>query len=206
MSTADAKISGQPRAAAASSRRQHGARASLCAETGKKAAAVGMAGGPGLHHSARRHGRLVLVAAAAECSACRHRAGKYHKEHRALRTETTINNTYDFGVGKRLHNLPKLRDIGFAANRRLLQVERLSFDCILAEDAFRHINGPVEHAGQRASGLRFADPRIHPLWHALILFRLLPNGFRRRANLRPYLAELCGRDPQTLGGPPGAIT
>jgi hypothetical protein len=91
----------------------------------------------------------------------------------------TINNSYDFGVGKRLHNLPKLRDIGFAANRRLLEVERLSFDCILAEDTFRHINGPVEQAGQRASGLRFADPRIHPLWHALILFRLLPTGFRR---------------------------
>jgi hypothetical protein len=131
------------------------------------------------------------------------RIKQHHKEQRALRTETTVNNTYDFGVGKRLHNLPKLRDIGFAANRRLLEVERLSFDCILAEDAFRHINGPVEQAGQRASGLRFADPRIQPLWHALILFRLLPNGFRR-GNLRPYFAELSGRDPQTLG--PGAMT
>jgi hypothetical protein len=64
-------------------------------------------------------------------------------EQRALRTETTINNSYDFGVGKRLHNLPKLRNIGFAANRRLLELERLSFDCILAEDTFRHINRPV---------------------------------------------------------------
>jgi hypothetical protein len=96
-----------------------------------------------------------------------------------------------------------LRDIGFAANHRLLEVERLSYDCILAEDTFRRIDGPVEQAGQRASGLRFADPRIHPLWHALILFRLLPNGFRR-ANLRPVLAELHGRDPQTLSS--GAMT
>jgi hypothetical protein len=96
-----------------------------------------------------------------------------------------------------------LREIGFAANRRLLEVERLSYDCILAEDCFRRINGPVAQAGQRASGLRFADPRIHPLWHALILFRLLPNAFRR-ADLRSHLAELSGRDPQTLG--PGAIT
>ncbi len=54
------------------------------------------------------------------------RIKQYHKENRALRTETTINNTYDFAVGKRLHNLPKLRAIGFAANRRLLEVERLS--------------------------------------------------------------------------------
>jgi len=35
------------------------------------------------------------------------RIKQYHKENRALRTETTINNTYDFGIGKRLHNLPK---------------------------------------------------------------------------------------------------
>src|SRR6516165_5107654 len=41
------------------------------------------------------------------------RIKQYHKENRALRTETTINNTYDFGVGRRLHNLPKLRAIGF---------------------------------------------------------------------------------------------
>ena len=131
------------------------------------------------------------------------RIKQYHKEQRALRTETTINNSYDFGIGKRLHNLPKLREIGFRANRRLLEVERLSYDCILAEETFQQINGPVERAGQRASGLRFADPRIHALWHALILFRLLPKGFRR-ADLRHHLADLSGRHPETLGQ--GAMT
>jgi hypothetical protein len=120
-----------------------------------------------------------------------------------LRTETTINNTYDFRIGKRLMNLPKLRQIGFAANRRLLEVERLSHDCILAEDRFQHVNNPVSVNGQRASGLRFADPRVHPLWHAIILFRLLADGFRA-ADLRPYLATLAGRSPDTV--PPGAVT
>jgi hypothetical protein len=47
---------------------------------------------------------------------------QYHKEGRALRTETTINNTRDFTIGKRLKNLPALREVGFAANRRLLDV------------------------------------------------------------------------------------
>ena len=37
----------------------------------------------------------------------------------ALRTETTINDTWDFNIGKRLTNLPVLREIGFHANRRL---------------------------------------------------------------------------------------
>jgi hypothetical protein len=107
----------------------------------------------------------------------------------------------DFAIGKRLHNLPKLREIGFRANRRLLEVERLSYDCILAEATFQQINGPVERAGQRASGLRLADPRIHALWHAFILFRLLPKGFRR-AELRDHLADLIGRHPETLGRVP----
>jgi hypothetical protein len=45
---------------------------------------------------------------------------QYHKLGRALRTETTINDTWDFRIGKRLTNLPALRQIDFTANRRLL--------------------------------------------------------------------------------------
>jgi len=55
---------------------------------------------------------------------------QYHKEGRALRTETTINDTRDFGLSKRLTNLPALRQIGFTANRRLLGVQRLSHNPI----------------------------------------------------------------------------
>src|SRR5258707_567598 len=131
------------------------------------------------------------------------RIKQYHKEDRALRTETTINNSYDFGIGKRLHNLPKLREIGFAANRRLLEVERLSHDCMLAEDTLQAIDSPVTAGRQRASGLRFADARVHALWHAIILFRQLAEGFRA-ADLRHHLAALSGRDPDAISQ--GAIT
>ena len=131
------------------------------------------------------------------------RIKQYHKENRALRTETTINNSYDFGIGKRLHNLPKLRETGFAANRRLLNVEHLSHDCMLTEDAFQTINGPVAAGRQRASGLRFADARVQSLLHALVLFRLLANGFRA-ADLRRHLAALSGCNPETISQ--GAIT
>ncbi len=120
-----------------------------------------------------------------------------------LRTETTINNTYDFDIGKSLHNLPKLREIGFAANRQLLEVERLSHDCMLAEETFQALNGPITAGQQRASGLRFADVRVHSLLHALILFRQLAQGFRC-ADLRHHLAALSGRDPESLSQ--GAIT
>jgi DNA-binding HxlR family transcriptional regulator len=131
------------------------------------------------------------------------RIKQYHKENRALRTETIINNSYDFGIGKRLHNLPKLRAIGFAANRRLLEVERLSHDCMLAEDTFQAINSPVTVGRQRASGLRFADRRVHALWHAMILFRQLAEGFRS-ADLRHHVAALSGRDPDAISQ--GAMT
>jgi hypothetical protein len=131
------------------------------------------------------------------------RIKQYHKENRALRTETTINNTYDFGIGKRLHNLPKLREIGFAANRQLLDVERLSHDCMLAEDTFQSINNPVTAGQQRASGLRLADPRVHALLQTLVLFRQLAAGFRC-ADLRRHFAALSGRDPESLSQ--GALT
>lgn len=131
------------------------------------------------------------------------RIKQYHKENRALRTETTINNTYDFGIGRRLHNLPRLREVGFAANRRLLQTERLSHDCMLAEETFQALNRPLTAGRQRASGLRFADARVHALLHAIILFRQLAEGFRAD-DLRRHLAALSGRHPEALSQ--GTIT
>jgi hypothetical protein len=131
------------------------------------------------------------------------RIKQYHKENRALRTETTINNTYDFGIGKRLHNLSKLREIGFAANRRLIEVERMSHDCILSEDRFQAIHCPVAAGRQRASGLHFADQRVHALLQAIIVFRQLAQGFRA-ADLRQHLAALSGRDPASISQ--GAVT
>jgi hypothetical protein len=91
----------------------------------------------------------------------------------------------------------KLREIGFAANRRLLEVERLSHDCMLAEDTFQAINCLVAAGRQHASGLRFAGTRVHALWHAVILFRQLADGVRA-ADLRHHLAAPSGRDPEAI--------
>lgn len=125
------------------------------------------------------------------------RLKQYHKEGRALRTETTINNPRDFSCGKRLCNLPRLRQIGFQANRRLIEVQRLSHDCRLGEEAFQQINTPREVKGQRVAGLRFTDPRVLTLWSALVLFRLLPEGFAHR-DLREQVAALTGQSPTSL--------
>jgi hypothetical protein len=119
---------------------------------------------------------------------------QYFKEGRALRTETTINDTYDFAIGRRLSNLPALRAIGFSANRRLLDVQTLSHDCTLGEDRFNTVIRPTVQDGQRASALVFGDPRALALLHALCLFGLLPTGFSN-ADLRQSIAPLLGFDP-----------
>jgi len=128
---------------------------------------------------------------------------QYFKEERALRTETTINDSRDFALGRRLHNLPALRAIGFAANRRVLEVERISQDCQLGEALFDQVNRPQVVDGQRASALAFGDQRVMALFQALCLFVLLPDGFRN-ATLRQHVAALLGETPERYG--PGRMT
>jgi hypothetical protein len=133
----------------------------------------------------------------------RSRIKQYHKEGRALRTETTINDPRDFGIGKRLCNLPALRRIGFQANRRLVDVQRISQDCAVGEGAFKGVNGPVQVDGQRASGLPFADVAVQALLSSLLVFRLLPRGFSNR-DLRDHWAPLLGKSPDDMT--PGQMT
>jgi hypothetical protein len=131
------------------------------------------------------------------------RIKQYHKEGRALRTETTINNPRDFRIGKRLWNLPQLRRIGFQANRRLLDVQRISHDCAIGEAAFTQLTQPVTVDGQRASALRFGDPMVQALLSTLVLFVLAPEGFRSH-ELRARLAQLLGVPPSAMT--PGKMT
>jgi hypothetical protein len=119
---------------------------------------------------------------------------QYHKQvenRHGLRTETTINDTYDFGVGRLLRNLPRLRQIGFAANRRLLEVETLSHDCQIGAAAFSALQQPTDIDGQHASALRFGDLRVQALLGVLLLLSLHIEGFRNR-QLRPLLAQYLG--------------
>jgi hypothetical protein len=117
---------------------------------------------------------------------------QYHKQGQALRTETTINDTGDFRIGRRLCNLPALRQVGNCANRRLLDVERLPSDPSIGADAFTALSTPTVVAGQRASALPFTATRTQALLAALVVFHLLPHGFRAR-DLRAHLAPLLGR-------------
>jgi len=118
-------------------------------------------------------------------------------EGRALRTELTVNDTRDFEIGRGLRNLAALRQVGFQATRRLLDVQRLSCDATIGDVTVERVHRPVTVAGQRAPGLRFLDPRVLALFMGLVVFRLLPRGFTAR-ELRQHVAPLLGKAPPEL--------
>jgi hypothetical protein len=123
---------------------------------------------------------------------------QYHKEGRALRTETTINDTWDFDIGKRLGNLPALREIGFSANRRLLGVQRLDHNPIIGAQQLRHVVDPIiTDTGTKIPGLRLGQTRSHALLSALLTFRTHLAGFTNR-DLRQLTGQLRGLDPATV--------
>ena len=123
---------------------------------------------------------------------------QYHKLGKALRTETTINDTADFGVAKGLSHLPELKEIGFTASRRLLDVQRISHDPAEGAAALAALNNPVTSpAGTRTAGMPLTSPRVQALLTALCVFRLLPHGFTHR-DLRTCLAPLLGLTPEAM--------
>ncbi len=121
---------------------------------------------------------------------------QYFKENRALRTETTINNPQDFGVGKGLPNWRYLRQLAAAIIQRLLETERVSQDCLLSAKSFARVSEPTTtDAGQRAPGLRFGQPRVMALFAALSRFAPSLNGFRH-ADVREIVPALLGIAPE----------
>jgi hypothetical protein len=122
------------------------------------------------------------------------RLKQYFKEGRALRTELTVNNAWELGVGRRLDNLPALRELAFQATRRLLDVQKTSQDFAFSEQVFQEVTGACRVGDQRASAFRFGEQLAQAIFSALLVLRLLPRGFRS-ADLREHLAPLLGVDP-----------
>jgi hypothetical protein len=117
---------------------------------------------------------------------------QYFKEERALRTETTFNDTYDFGIGRRLANLSYLRTLGDHINRRVLETESLAHDCGLAPAQLADLVQPTQtQDGQPAPALKFGQPRVTAVLNALCHFLWTADGLTN-AQLRPVVASLLG--------------
>lgn len=131
------------------------------------------------------------------------RIKQYFKLERALRTETTFNDTYDFAVGRNIRNLAHLRSIGRNINHRLLTIERVAHNCAIASRTVEKIVLPTIDDGQRTPALRWGDPRTMALSAALCAFILTPEGFANRT-LRERVAAL--HDPGPRGYSPARMT
>lgn len=123
------------------------------------------------------------------------RLKQYFKLERALRTETVICDTYDFGIGRRVcgENWRALRAVGESANRRLLDVE--AQDAMPAPDVvtFDLVTRPsTTEDGQYAPGMHFGDPRVMALLAALVGFCYLVDGFTNRS-LSARVSRFLGR-------------
>jgi hypothetical protein len=120
------------------------------------------------------------------------RIKQYLKDGRALRIETVINDTYDLGCQRRLHNLDELQTKARAINRRLLDTERVGQGCLLASPAYERIAQPtVTDDGRRAPALRFGDPRVQALAGALCHTLHATTGITNKS-LRALMTGLLG--------------
>ena len=126
--------------------------------------------------------------------------GQYLKEGRALRTETTINQPRDLGIGKELTNLAAMAKAGYTANRRLLDAECISHDPAAGAAALEMLTSPViSTTCTRVPAMRFPDPRVQALLAACCALALRPAGFTSR-DLRHLLAPQLGKDPGDMTG------
>jgi len=110
------------------------------------------------------------------------RLKQYFKEGRALRTETVISDTRDFGIGRRvcLDNWQALRAVGEHANKRLCDAQ--AADARPAPDVvtFEEVTRPSDDDGLHAPGLRFGDRRVMAVLAAAVGFSHLVAGFDNR--------------------------
>jgi hypothetical protein len=114
---------------------------------------------------------------------------QYLKDGRALRTEMVFNNTQDFGIPRGLKNFPRLVEMGYHFNERLLEQEQISQDCFLSLQEMRKLGQSSRmEDGQRASALRFADPRLMAVLEVLACHAYIPKEIGNRS-LRGAVAQ-----------------
>lgn len=117
------------------------------------------------------------------------KAKAYFKEQRALRVETSINDSVDFGLKKTLNN-ENWRALRRTGDRSTLASWRPSATASPTSDpaTLGAVVLPTVHDGQRAPGLRFGDPRIVALFGALCSFDHIWSGLTN-SSLRALMQE-----------------
>jgi hypothetical protein len=117
---------------------------------------------------------------------------QYFKEGRARRTETTVNDTHDFGIGRRLtaENWDALVGIGHQINQRLLDHQLDACACAPDATTLQRVVLPSRTPdGLPAPAPRFGEPRTMALLACLCSYQHLLAGLTNRS-LRELIAGL----------------
>ena len=108
---------------------------------------------------------------------------------RILRTETCCNDTYHFGVQRRLENLPALRDKLMATNDRCLELQAELLASPVDTGQLAELAKPTLVGLRRIPGLKLQDDRVIRLLETL----LNPGGFVAEWTTRELQARILAR-------------
>jgi hypothetical protein len=114
--------------------------------------------------------------------------GDQHTD-RILRTETCSNDTYHFGVGRRLENLPLLHEKLAAINDRCLDEQAELLASIVDTGQLAELANPTLIGPRRIPGLKLHDDRVIRLLETV----LNPGGFINNWTTRELHARVVAR-------------
>ena len=108
---------------------------------------------------------------------------------RILRNETCSNDTRHFGVGRRLENLPLLRDKLAATNERCLALQAELLTSVVDPGQLTAVTQPTRIGHRRIPGVKLHDDRVIRLLDSLTQ----PTGFVREWTTRDLHTRILAR-------------
>ncbi len=123
---------------------------------------------------------------------------QYLKDGCALRTETTVNDPYDFSIKRTLsaETWQQLTGLGEQVNERLMAHELAARPCAPDPAALQAVVLPSLIDGQPAPALRFGDPRVMALLACLCAWQHLFAGLTNRSLHALVAGLIAGYTPR----------
>ena len=124
---------------------------------------------------------------------------QYEKGDRLLRTETCLNDTYHVSIGRKLDNLPAIKQHLAATTDRYLAQQAELLDSTVDRGALAALAAPVTTGTRRVPGIKLHDDRLVRLLDSLLYTGgLLGDWTTRQLHQRILARHRLGEDDYTL--------
>ena len=125
---------------------------------------------------------------------------QYEKGNLLLRTETCLNDTYHLNIGRKLANLPALKQRLAASTDRYLEQQAELLDSTIDTGALAKLATPVTVGSRRVPGIKLHDDRVIRLLDSLLYTGgLLGNWTTRELHERVLARHRLTEQDYTLG-------